>query len=623
LKIFIVILCLIAALLHQTSAVAQKSENQVIQEIISVEATLYQNPLDAKFRLQKLIKNNPDVSDSTKSLLYLKWGITLAMTNKLDSAVWAVRKSYQLSNDDNLEKGSSLKTLAILYRLKGNYKEAEKALIESLKLNRNVWKDPMHEVVTLQEYGSLCLDQYDYARAVSFYLQALDTLQSPRFINSKKPMLTAKLRVNLGEAYMASENYKMAIREFKVSIPILDSLQDIEGLVLSCHVLANAYISSKLYYKADSLLNRVYPLTKKLENDELKAFILLAKANSLVAQGKPDPALSNFRQAFAIMNKNSSASILDCVSPYLKLLVKTGAETEAKQLMSTSSVQTVLSNALPKDLLEFRKNEIQIIWKNMTVNDLHAYYQDLIQLADTVYQDEKNKSALQAQAKYQFERQKEIEEHLLAENSLLRAQEKYKKIQLILSIAIGLLITFVLLLNVKRLQMITRQQTMEIAINEGEIKHHKESREWAERERAFKEKLIEQQKNIISKAIEDADILKAEMEKIVKEQKQPKREELLAQFELIKKENLGIDLLITQFNALHPLYTQTLIKRFPKLSQADMQFCTFLRMNLTTKEISSLLNIEPRSIYIKKYRIMEKMGLLENDDFEKILYDIG
>ena len=609
--------------MHQTYVVGQMHEDQIIKEIIAIEGTLYQNPVDAKFRLQKLILTNPKIPDSTKSWLYLKWGTTLGMTNKLDSAIWAVKKSYQLSPDNNIEKGAALKILAILYRLKGNYKEAEKALVESLRLNKEIWKDLFHDAVTLQEYGSLCLDQYDYARAVSLYLQALDTMQSPRFNNSKKNMLIAKLRINLGETYVLSGNYVMAIREFEASLPTLDSLQDIEGLVRAGEAISKAYIHLKQYAKADSLLQRLYPLTEKLQNEELKAYIHLGMANSFVAQGNTSLALANFQQAFAIMSKNNSASILACVNPYLKLLVKSGAETEAKKLMSAASVQAALPSALPKDLLEFRKHEIQILWKEMTPTELHSYYQKLIQLADNVYQDEKRKSALEAQAKYQFERQKEVEEHLVTENTLLKEKEEFKKVQLLMSIAIGLLICFVLLLIVRRLRQRTLLQSEQIAAKEAEINFHKERREWAEREKAFREQLIQQQKNIITKNIEDAEQMQAQLERLVHEQQQSQRQEMVAKLDLIKQDSSGIELLITQFNALHPLFTQTLIKQFPKLSQADVQFCTFVRMNLTTKEISLLLHIEPRSIYVKKYRIMEKMNLGEQDDFEKILFNIG
>jgi len=47
------------------------------------------------------------------------------------------------------------------------------------------------------------------------------------------------------------------------------------------------------------------------------------------------------------------------------------------------------------------------------------------------------------------------------------------------------------------------------------------------------------------------------------------------------------------------------------------------RMNLSTKEISSLFNIEHRSVYARKYRIMDKMGLGKDDDFEQVLFSIN
>jgi DNA-binding CsgD family transcriptional regulator len=45
-------------------------------------------------------------------------------------------------------------------------------------------------------------------------------------------------------------------------------------------------------------------------------------------------------------------------------------------------------------------------------------------------------------------------------------------------------------------------------------------------------------------------------------------------------------------------------------------------MNLTAKDISLLMNIEPRSVYQRKYRIMKKMGLGEEENLESILFGI-
>lgn len=622
LKIYIIPLSFLLGFLYLTEATGQTNESRVIKEIDFIETILYQNPLEAKFRLQKLITNNPNISDSTKSTLYLKWGVSLGMNNNLDSAIWAIKKCYTLSPDQSNNKASALRILATLYRLKKNYKEAEKALIESLRLNKSVGKNPMQEVIVLQEYGSLCLDQFDYARSTNFYLQALDILQTPGVEDPQKVMIAAKLRITLAEAYLASGNYTLAIREFELSLPVLDSLQDNEGMVRAGFKLGVAYIESKQYTKADSLLNRLLLLSEKLQNDELKSYILLCMANSLVPQGKLDQALSNFRKSFALMNKNKSLYILDCVNPYIDLLVKTGAEAEARQVISATSVQSAFAVALPKEVMDFKKNAIKFLWKDKTTPELHAYYQDLLQLSDKVYQEEKRKSALEIQAKYQFERQKEIEKSLLTENNLLKEKEGLKKTQLLLSIVIGFLACFVLLLIVKRLQQLSRMQKDQIVAKEAEIQLLEVRRESAEREKSFREQLIHQQKQIIAQNIEDADKLKEQLERLVQEQQQSQRQELAEQFELIKHNNLGVDVLVTQFNALYPLFSQKLIRKFPKLSQPDVQFCIFVRINLTTKEIAALLNIEPRSIYVKKYRIMEKMGLGENDDFEQLLFGI-
>jgi len=120
--------------------------------------------------------------------------------------------------------------------------------------------------------------------------------------------------------------------------------------------------------------------------------------------------------------------------------------------------------------------------------------------------------------------------------------------------------------------------------------------------------------------VEDAAELRAQLEQLVMEQQQDRRKELLDQFERTKEEKMGLGFMVSQFNALHPTFAAELIRNYPVLSTADIQFCTLCRMNLNTKEISTLLSIESRSVYVRKYRIIEKMGLSETDDFEKVLF---
>jgi len=47
----------------------------------------------------------------------------------------------------------------------------------------------------------------------------------------------------------------------------------------------------------------------------------------------------------------------------------------------------------------------------------------------------------------------------------------------------------------------------------------------------------------------------------------------------------------------------------PNLTPNDLRLCAYLRLNLSSKEIAPLLNISPRSVEIKRYRLRKKMDL--------------
>ena len=97
----------------------------------------------------------------------------------------------------------------------------------------------------------------------------------------------------------------------------------------------------------------------------------------------------------------------------------------------------------------------------------------------------------------------------------------------------------------------------------------------------------------------------------------------MEQFEKAVEDRMWLDKLLVKFNIIHPGFASELLQNYPKLTQADMQFCILYRMNLSTKEISALLHVEPRSIYTKKYRIMDKLKLGKEDDFDKIIFKHG
>jgi len=63
------------------------------------------------------------------------------------------------------------------------------------------------------------------------------------------------------------------------------------------------------------------------------------------------------------------------------------------------------------------------------------------------------------------------------------------------------------------------------------------------------------------------------------------------------------------FTEIHSGYLSNLRKEHPNLTSREIKLCALLRLNLMSKEIANLMNIEPASVDIQRYRIRKKMGL--------------
>jgi len=75
----------------------------------------------------------------------------------------------------------------------------------------------------------------------------------------------------------------------------------------------------------------------------------------------------------------------------------------------------------------------------------------------------------------------------------------------------------------------------------------------------------------------------------------------------------------TYFSEVHNDFDQQLKAVGEEVSENDIRLASFLRMNLTTKEISSLLNVQPESVIKSKYRLKKKLGLDKEQDLNEFL----
>ena len=63
------------------------------------------------------------------------------------------------------------------------------------------------------------------------------------------------------------------------------------------------------------------------------------------------------------------------------------------------------------------------------------------------------------------------------------------------------------------------------------------------------------------------------------------------------------------FNSTHQNFMDRLRQRYSDLTTGDLRICCLLRMNLSTKEIASLMNVSVRAIELRRYRLRKRLEL--------------
>jgi len=76
------------------------------------------------------------------------------------------------------------------------------------------------------------------------------------------------------------------------------------------------------------------------------------------------------------------------------------------------------------------------------------------------------------------------------------------------------------------------------------------------------------------------------------------------------------------FNNADKNFLKKVKDKHTSLTPNDLRLCAYLRLNLSSKEIAPLLNISPRSVEVKRYRLRKKMGLPHDENLTNYILEI-
>jgi phosphate/sulfate permease/DNA-binding CsgD family transcriptional regulator len=158
---------------------------------------------------------------------------------------------------------------------------------------------------------------------------------------------------------------------------------------------------------------------------------------------------------------------------------------------------------------------------------------------------------------------------------------------------------------------------------ENELRSIQESNKKLEKEIDEQEK---EQKKIALSIIRKNEILsklKAEIERIKSKPEDKLRYSDLNTLKVLILDNLSLEKerksLDRYIKELNESFFRNLEKEYPGLTENEKKLCSLLRLKLTSKEISSILNITPKSVEVSRYRLRKKMKIGKDEKLTKVI----
>lgn len=310
---------------------------------------------------------------------------------------------------------------------------------------------------------------------------------------------------------------------------------------------------------------------------------------------------------------------------YINFLNKNNRHGDALKVIAAIEATKKFRNAGNQEQLAYQ-NAIAETYK-ATNNDKEAIkaYQNTINIMDSIANVQKAIAIEEIQAKFQTDVQREKNMALEANNKTLQKQMQTEKILMLLYIFISIALIVLILLFLRAYWLKNRLQKEELKSIETEknlIQHQHQHEQ--ELTNSQKEIIEEKQRELTSTALRMANYQDNITDIIEKCNSNANLSvnDIKKELQLLMKQKDYWKQFEIRFNTLHPEFGNMLTAKFPKLTKSDIEFCSLLKLNLSNKEIASLLQISHESAITKKYRIKKKMEMADDADFEKLLMEI-
>jgi len=601
------------------SGFAQQRESELIKAEKDARRLVNRQPDSALIIIKRTIARQ-GLHDTIYGNMYNVYGIYQGMRGNSDSLIYYQKKSISYLENHPSLKARSLANLSVGYRNKGEFETALTNINLALEINKRI-KNSLGIAIDYGELASVYNTQADYEKAIYYLLKGIDILKKEKGPNKQLPALEQKL----ANTYLAQRNFKFAIDLYKDCLENFKKQGQMKNYYLTLVNLAEALIHTEDFNGAKKALAEAVTGLESFGDKSMLGICYAKLGNIEQRLGNHSKALLSYKKGANLLLDAKSTWAVRIASEYMELLNKDKNYKESLEIIARVEKLGLFNNSANEDKMFYKKAEGDAY--SGTDNDAMAIkaYQETIRMKDSLALADRETALRDVQAKFQTELQREKNLSLQANNkSLQKSIEAEKTRKWLYGMAI-LAAAVLILLALRGYWLKARLQTEQLKAVEAEKnmiqQQHVYEQELTNTQR---EVIDEKQRELTSTALRMANFQDGVMQIIDKCNSGAisKVSDLKKELQLLARQEDYWKQFETRFNHLHPEFGNSLQNRFAKLTKNDIEFCSLLKLNLSNKEIASLLQISHESAITKKYRIKKKMEINDDEEFERLLTEM-
>jgi tetratricopeptide (TPR) repeat protein len=394
-----------------------------------------------------------------------------------------------------------------------------------------------------------------YYKALLLYRQAGDTIDTPAPLT------------NIGSIYNAQGSFNTALAYYSEAIRLSELYGDRLQTAKTKYNIAMVFQKEGNLSQAEDYLREYLDLSREIGSREGEAYALKALGDLDAKRNKINSALEHYYQCLSLADSLKHLQLLNLV--YLDL-----------------------SNAMER--------------KGHPLKALD-YYRLYSQVKDSLLNAEKARIITEIETSFGLEKKRRENELLIKDNELKDQQIK------ILYMVVGgfLLLIVVVILLIIQYRKITIGRKL---LAESEAARLRDKVEHQERELASSALALSRNLTLINKLLDDLKLLssKANDEEI------PIISRITRSLSNLDSNNCWKEFEL-RFQNVHTHFYENLLCHFPSLTNNEMRLCAFLKLGMSTKEISSVTFQNVRAIEAARLRLRKKFSLEGNEDLSIFL----